>query len=164
VDVARTLLTAFARDPRRPLAALVVAGYAGVAFAVHDLYPFSRFDMYSRARSSASRIVARDAAGHVAEVERFDAWQCERPVDVSPGTCGAPGSYTYTPYIDESRARWVAEHAAQGANGKSASTHGADGERAAGEPVDVVRRIWRVDEGPPHVTDCLLERCSAVRR
>jgi hypothetical protein len=138
------------KDPRRPLAALVLAGYAGVSFAAHDLYPFSRFDMYSHARASASRVVARDAHGDLAEVERFDGWQCDGPVDVSPGRCGEPGSYFYVGYIDDSRADYIARHAA------------AEGPR---ESVEVVRRIWWLDgPGAPRATDCPLRRCSAVRR
>jgi hypothetical protein len=138
----------FWKDPRRPLAGLVLAGYVGVAFAVHDLYPFSRFDMYSHARTSASRVVARDARGEVLEVERFDGWQCEGPVDASPSKCGEPGSFFYVSYIDDSRVDYVAKHAA------------AQGPR---ETVDVVRRIWWLGEAPRE-TDCVLQRCSAVRR
>jgi hypothetical protein len=138
------------KDPRRPLAALVLAGYVGVAFAVHNLYPFSTFDMYSRARSSASRVVARDASGRVVEVERFDGWRCDGPVDVSPARCGAPGSYFYVPYIDDSRVDYIAKHSS------------GDGPR---ESVDVIRRIWWLDPGEaPRATDCELQRCSAVHR
>jgi hypothetical protein len=129
---------------------LVLGGYAGIALAVHNLYPFSVFDMYSRPRISASRIVARDESGKLSEVERYDGWRCPAPVDVSPSQCGEPGSFFYTTYLDASRAAYIADHGAS------------DG---VGRPVDVVRRIWWLDEpGPPRITDCVLQSCSAVRR
>jgi hypothetical protein len=146
LDVAAALW----RHPRLAVSALVLGGYVGMAFAAHDVYPFSRFDMYSQARSSASRVVARTADGQLAEIERFDGWACDGPVDVSPGRCGEPSSYFYTPYIDASRVEYVERH-----------TH------AEGVPakVDVVRRIWWLDGGgPTRTTDCLLQTCTAVRR
>jgi hypothetical protein len=143
-------LAALWRRPRLAVSALVVGGYVGIAFAAHDAYPFSRFDMYSQARTSASRIVARTADGQVAEIERFDGWSCDGPVDVSPARCGEPSSYFYTPYIDASRVEYIERRA-----------H-AEGVRA---PVDVVRRIWWLDRsGPPRIADCLLTTCTAVRR
>jgi hypothetical protein len=137
-------------DPRRAVAALVLPGYVGIAFAVHNLYPFSMFDMYSYPRSSASRIVARDRDGVLGEVERYDRWRCDGEIDVSPGRCGAPGSFHYTPYLDASRVAYIGSHSAS------------DG---AGEAVDVVRRIWWLDvPGKPRTTDCLLQRCTAVHQ
>jgi hypothetical protein len=136
-------------DPRRAVGLLVLGGYVGISFAVRNLYPFSVFDMYSRSRTSASRIVARDEHGQLAEVERFDGWLCEGPVDTSPGRCGTPGSYFYVPYLDESRIEYIAKHPGDG----------------HGDPVEVIRRIWWLDEpGAPQTTDCVLQRCSAVRR
>jgi hypothetical protein len=94
--------------------------------------------------------VARDEAGGLAEVERYDRWTCDGPVDLSPGKCGEPGSYYYVPYIDRSRADWIAAHGAGS---------------PAGERVDVVRRIWWLDPTrAPRVEDCVLQRCTAVRR
>jgi len=135
-------------DPRRAVACLVLGGYVGVSFAVRNLYPFSVFDMYSSIRTSASRIVARDGRGQLAEVQRFEAWSCGGPVDTSPAKCGAPGSYFYVPYLDEEAAGYVAGHAGAG-----------------GTPVEVVRRIWWLDQpGAPRTTDCVLQQCTAVRR
>ncbi len=145
-----SLADALWRHPRLAVSALVLAGYVGIAFAAHDAYPFSRFDMYSQARSSASRLVARTADGEVAEIERFDGLSCEGPIDVTPPQCGEPSAYFYTPYIDASRIEYVERHA-----------H-AEGARAR---VDLVRRIWRLDgSGPPRTSDCLLQTCTAVRR
>ncbi len=138
-------------DPRLAVGLLVLAGYVGISFAVRNQYPFSVFDMYAGSRASASRIVARDAHGELAEVERFDAWSCEGPVDTSPDRCGAPGSYFYVPYLDASRASYISSH----------SSHGGDD----GARVEVVRRIWWLDgPGAPRTTDCVLQRCTAVRR
>jgi hypothetical protein len=135
------------RDPSRLAAVLALLGYLGVALALGNLYPFSVFDMYSRRFTSASRIVARDAGGHVREVERYARWSCDEPLDVSPGRCGAPGSFFYVPYLDTDGSAYVAAHAGDG----------------QGQPVDVVRRIWWLEGGgPPRVEDCLLSRCRAV--
>ncbi|HEY5242726.1 MAG TPA: hypothetical protein VIJ22_14700 [Polyangiaceae bacterium] len=137
-------------DPRHVVGALVLAGYVGVSLAVGNLYPFSVFDMYSHPQVSASRIVARDQRGNLAEIERYDRWRCEEPVDVTPAKCGEPGSFHYSIYLDASQAAYIAEHPAK------------DG---SGEPVDVVRRIWWLDApGSPRTTDCVLESCLAVRR
>ena len=145
----RLSLAALWRRPRLAVSALVLGGYVGIAFAAHDAYPFSRFDMYSQARSSASRVVARVADGQVAEVERFDGWACDGPVDVSPSRC-EPRDFFFTPYLDASRVDYVAQHTR------------ADGVR---EKVDVIRRIWWLESaGPPRTTDCLLQTCTAVRR
>lgn len=136
-------------DPRRVIGALVLGGYVTLALAVTNLYPVSVFDMYSHPRSSASRIVARDAAGNVREVRRYDRWRCEGPVDVSPRACDTP-RFDYSNYLDAEQAAYVASHS----NG--------DGQ---GDPVEIVRRIWWLDEpGPPRTTDCVLQRCTAVRR
>lgn len=145
-----TLAAALWRHPRLAVSALALGGYVGIAFAAHDVYPFSRFDMYSQARSSASRVVARTADGRLAEIERFDGWACDGPLDVTPPRCGEPSSYFYTPYIDASQVEYIEHHA-----------------HAEGVParVDVVRRIWWLDGGgPPRTTDCLLQTCTAVRR
>jgi hypothetical protein len=150
--MARMRLAALWGDPARAAGLLVLGGYVAISFATTNLYPFSVFDMYSRPRTTASRIVARDASGAVAEVDRFEAWRCDRPIDLSPAVCGPPESFFYSPYLDQGRADYVAAHgAADGAPG--------------GAPEDVVRRIWRLDApGPPRIDDCLLARCTAVRR
>lgn len=136
-------------DPRRVIGALVLGGYAAIALAVENLYPVSVFDMYSRPRSSASRIVARDAAGSLVEVRRYDRWRCEGPLDLSPRACNAP-RFDYSNYLDAEHAAYVASHST------------GDGH---GEPVEIVRRIWWLDQpGPPRTTDCVLQRCTAVRR
>ncbi len=140
-------------DPSRLVAGLVVAGYAGIAFAVHNFYPFSVFDMYSRRSESASRIAARDEHGELAEVGRFEWWECGGTVDASPSRCGEPGSFDYVPYLDDESVQYIARHAPPGDSGGKA------------RPVDVVRRIWWLTQpGPPRIEDCVLARCRAVRR
>jgi len=142
-------------DPRRALGLLVLGGYVGFSFAVGNAYPFSVFDMYARPRTTASRIVARDAGGALTEVERWDAWMCPGPVDTSAEACREQGPYFAVGYIDASRAAWVTGHSAGPAEGAG----------EAREPVEVVRRIWWLEgEGAPRSSDCVLARCSAVRR
>jgi hypothetical protein len=150
--MARMRLSVVWDDPRHVVAALVLAGYVGVSFAVGNLYPFSVFDMYSRARTTASRIVARDERGQIVEVGRYESWQCDGPIDVSPAACGEPGSYFYVGYLDRERADYIAGHRGTG---------------TSPAPVDVIRRIWWLENdspGPPRTTDCLLQRCTAVHR
>jgi hypothetical protein len=148
--MAKMRLAALWDDPLRAIGVLVLGGYVGIAFAFENAYPFSVFDMYARPRTTASRIVARDGRGGAAEVERFDGWRCPEPLDTSPARCAAEGPFFQVAYIDASREAYIVGHAGEG------------GER---ENVDVVRRIWRLEgDGPPRMTDCLLEQCTAVRR
>jgi hypothetical protein len=139
-------------DPRRPVVALFVGGYVAIAFAVRDLYPFSKFDMYSHYTDSASRVIARDARGAVSEIERWDGWRCEAPVDLSfsPDRCGTARRVEIARNQDGFRAAYIAGHSAPA---------------GGGEPIEIVRRIWWLDgRGGARVLDCPIQRCTAVRR
>ena len=135
--------------PRLALGALVLAGYAGVAHSVQQLYPFSIFDMYAHRAQSASRVVARDAAGGLSEVTAWRGWRCApAPAVTEPGTVPA---YS-VPYRDREAAAWVRDHPLAGA--------------AGGEAVDVVRHIWWLQPAPgqPASEDRPLWHCQAVRQ
>jgi hypothetical protein len=136
--------------PRLMVALSVLAGYLALAFSVHNLYPISTFEMYAgRPVRSASRVIARDAAGALHEIDEYRDWQCPGPLPLGPEACPAQWPYSYTGYLDRAAAELVAQ---QGGSG--------------GDSVDVVRRVWRLSDepGPPPASDCLLERCRAVRR
>jgi hypothetical protein len=139
------------RDPRRVLSVLALVGYVAIAWSVSNLYPFSVFDMFAGRTASASRVVARDAGGRVAEVDRFVAWRCDGPVDVRPQVCAGEPGFDYTVYTDREAADYIASHR---------------GDDPSASPVDVVRRIWRLsgEDGPPAAKDCLIARCTAVAR
>lgn len=134
---------------RAGIALLVFAGYLLSAFVAKNLYPFSRFDMYAnRAGRSASRIVARDAAGRLHAVNEYTHWACPRPVDVDPRQCPSFPFY-YIPYVDAGIAGWVDHHGANASDG---------------EPVDLVFHVWRLgSSGVESEEDCMIERCRAAR-
>lgn|GEM_PF-3211261 len=123
--------------------------YASIATVVRA-YPFSTFDMYAHPEDTASHLLARDASGHVQELTQFDGWSCDATVENmgAPATCGPLGSFSITTYKDQDLLRWVRTHAGEN-----------------GEPVDIVRRIWQLEErpGPPTMRDCVVGHCRATR-
>lgn len=145
--------------PDRPaalLAAIVFVGYLGVSRGVGDLYPFSTFSMYARRGGAAvSRVAARTADGRAREVRAFTGWSCDGPIDVSKARCEALGAFDGDYQDAEDVAHIEAHRARQG------DERGVDGV----EPVDLVRRVWRLrdEPGPPAIEDCHLHRCSARR-
>jgi hypothetical protein len=137
--------------PTAVVAALAFTGYLGVAWGVENLYPFSTFPMYSGAHTAtASRVVARDGSGRLHEVEDYDAWTCDLPLRFEVSRCG---DVYHIPYVDLARREYIDGHRAPGQGDPR------------GEPVDVVRHVWRFSgPGEPLVEDCLLHRCRAVPR
>jgi hypothetical protein len=135
-------------SPRIAVAALSFIAYFALSRSVGNFFPFSTFAMYAGDRAPrASRILARDAAGAVHEIDRLRAWQCDRPVRIEHDACGG-GPYAQVDYLDRAALGWIDAHRA--------------GDGAA--PFEVVRRIWRLDAGagPPPFEDCLLARCRAT--
>jgi hypothetical protein len=135
-------------SPRIAVAALSFIAYFALSRSVGNLFPFSTFAMYAGDRAPrAGRILARDAAGTVHEIDRLVAWQCDRPVRIEHDACGA-APYAQVDYQDRAALAWIDTHRA----------------RDGAAPFDVVRRIWRVDAGAgtPPFEDCLLARCRAT--
>lgn len=127
------------------------AAWLGVAFAVGNLYPFSRFEMYGGATlRSASRIAVR-SGNEVVEVERFEAYACPIPVDPDPRACLASWPFDHLPQEDRDRIARIDD-------GPPLDPEGA-------LEVEIVRRIWRFEPGQdaPRVTDCVLASCRAGR-
>lgn len=139
------------RIPRNRLgiSLLVFLGYFAAAFVAKNFYPFSMFDMYAgKGRPSASRIVARDAAGHLHPVSHYSGWECPHPIDDDPTKCQASPFY-YIPYVDESAVRYVRGHKGAG---------------DSGQPVDLVFHVWRLGRrGVESEENCLIQHCRAVR-
>ncbi|MFT3769674.1 MAG: hypothetical protein QM820_29915 [Minicystis sp.] len=132
---------------------LVMGGYFLIARLVDNLYPFSTFPMYAGAKgASASHIVARDGAGKLHNVFEYEGWSCPEPLDVDPPKCRAGGHFGSIEYID----RAIVQHLQ-----KPRLPGGPEG-----EPIDLVRHIWRFREGSGDVRteDCVIEHCRAVRR
>ena len=129
---------------------LVMGGYFLIARVVGNLYPFSTFSMYSAAKSeSASHIVARDRAGTLHAVLEYEGWSCPEPLDIDPPRCRAAARFSSIGYIDRRILEHVRGHRSTG-----------------GEPVELVRHIWRFQDGSGDVRteDCVLAQCQAVRR
>jgi hypothetical protein len=136
----------------RARAAILALAYVAVARGVGNLYPWSNFEMYGATRlTSASRIAVRvqdgDAPDGLVEIERFSRWRCEAPLDVDPRHCVAQWPYFHV----EARDLEVLAHI-----------------DAAGDPGDagraavVVRRVWRLGDGPAQAQDCELARCEVA--
>lgn len=132
------------------LGALALVGYAGVARSVSNLYPFSTFPMYAVEREPvASRLAVREADGSLRDPDAYRAWSCPEPPSAlpPPGTCPLLGTQRGS-YLDHDFLVFMAQHAT------------GDG---AGEPVELVRRVWDLRDGARLETTCPIQRCRAVR-
>ena len=127
-------------------AALVLVGYVAISRVVGEGYPFSPLSMFSRPTSISSRIVARRASGEVAELRDFVGWSCDGAIDFGPANAPACGRDAFHAENDALAEDWIVAHAGAGR-----------------EPVEVVRRVFRVDRpgGAVTTTDCALLRCRA---
>lgn len=135
------------RSPLSVIACLVFTAYVVAAFALGELYPLSRFHMFSRIPEASSRILARALDGSVHDVHEYGRWSCgDAPLDVSL-RCDARGHY---PDIDRRVERYVRAH---------------PGARGEGAPVEIVRRTYSFPDpwGPPAVGDCVIAACTAAR-
>ncbi len=139
-------------DLARASSLLVFVGYLALARAAGNVFPFSSFNMYSTERlHSASRIIARDADGHVHELDRYVAWDCEALPDIRPAACPAQWPFYHVPYLDRGALALLSERAAA---------------LPDAPPVTVVRRVFRLTQHPgePTLSDCTLATCRAVPR
>jgi len=128
-------------------------GYFAISRGFQNFYPFSIVDMYAeRHEGSPSRIMALDARGRAHEVTEYVGWQCEGPLSDGSADCPTGPEHILTiGYVDRSAIEHVEAHPGRG---------------PAGEPVQLVRRVWRLSSrsGPPSHADCLMVQCRAVRR
>jgi hypothetical protein len=131
------------------LGVVLLLGYMAVANTVQQFYPFSVFDMYAHATTSASRIGARASSGELSEVFTWTDWRCDGPLSIETPPDHAQKMAYSIPYRDREAQEWL-------------TTHQGDG----GERVDVVRHIWWLtpDPGQPAQEDRLILHCQAVRR
>ncbi|MEZ4450353.1 MAG: hypothetical protein R3B09_12820 [Nannocystaceae bacterium] len=132
------------RRTRGLLAAAILVLLVVVAQGLGSLYPISRFEMYAAAVvDGASRIGVRDAAGRLREVELYDAWSCDAPIDGLARRC-VGDDVRGLDYLDDAAERHILAHPGEGA-----------------EAVALVRRIWRFtgDDAAPAVDECEIARC-----
>lgn len=146
------------RWPPRPGLAATVSLVLGASYFVasrgfQNFYPFSILDMYAeRHEGSPSRIMAVGADGRAREVTAYAGWRCDPPLVEARPDCPAVAGHILTiNYVDRSALEHIASHPGRG---------------PAGEPVRVVRRVWRLGSrtGPPPHVDCPLAACRAVPR
>lgn len=131
----------------RARAAMLALAYVATSRGVGNLYPWSSFEMYGATRlTTASRIAVR-VDGRVAEIERFSRWRCEAPPVVDPRRCVGQWPYFHV----EARDLEVLAHI---------DAAGDPGD--AGRPAVVVRRVWRLGDGPAQAEDCELARCEVA--
>lgn len=135
------------------VAASVFFVYFLTARGLHNVFPFSIFDMYEmRAPSVATRLFVLDSSGHIDELHRFDSFQCNpsSPKLQELSVCGEEAQLGSIPYV----ARDI--QLILDARLKPVSS---------GEEVKLIARTWRLQEtpGPSPFQDCVLARCRAVR-
>lgn len=137
----------------RARAAVLALAYVAAAHGVGNLYPWSSFEMYGATRlTTASRIAVRvqddaQSVDPVAEIERYSRWRCEAPPVVDPRRCVGQWPYFHV----EARDLEVLAHI---------DAAGDPGDE--GRPAVVVRRVWRLGDGPAQVEDCELARCEVA--
>lgn len=123
--------------------------YVAVAFAVHHLFPFFVFDMYTRVPTRASRVLGKEADGTVHEVGHYTRWDCPPLEDIQGGK--GPCSEWRVSVARDGEAMEVLRR------------------RAASLPdaprVELVRRNVRLDVPNPDASasDCVIAVCRASR-
>lgn len=136
----------------RAVSVLMLAGYAGIALGVENLYPFSTFPMYSDwKQNSGSRLIVLADDGVPREVKEFDAWTCldfkpiERTV-CSDGEESIPAGYLVKEAYD-----YIGKHPPSDVD---------DPDRVQ---VGIVLRTWRLTSGETDVEilDCPIHECRA---
>lgn len=129
--------------------------YFLVARGFENFFPFTVLDMYATKSSSTSvsHVMALDAQDQAQEVRRFGEWRCDTVIAPNQGLCQEHGTFDRISYKDRDNLDYVFHK-------NYSSTP------SAGEPVKLIRRIWRLDDraGPPPFEDCVLTSCRAVRR
>lgn len=135
-------------------AAAALCGYLLLAREVGDLYPFSTFPMYSARQGHApSRLVLRDGAGGLHELDDAAAIWCEGPRDaggalaVGQDRCPLLAPFYTIDYLD----RDLLENVSIGT-----------GLEGHGQAATLVRLVWRLDAGAERTETCELARCRAV--
>ncbi|MCB9507652.1 MAG: hypothetical protein H6700_08875 [Myxococcales bacterium] len=131
--------------------ATVIGVYVAVAWTVGNLFPFSTFSMYARARwnSLVERTVVVDETGRAYAASDFVVNDC--PDRSEWHECAAiPGTAAGIPYIEQRLVQRLAEHRADAVGEPS-------------EPIRIVRRTWDLANGGALVEECEVARCRGRR-
>lgn len=121
-----------------------------VGLGAGTFYPFGRFDFFvTGPQTQASLLVLVDAAGTAHDLDAYRSLACDGPLRELVHACPRQPDVTQVVRDDDALARL--ERAGTPA--------------AGGEPVQLVRRRWRVTDlpGPPPHDDCQICRCRAER-
>ncbi len=138
------------------LSIVVFVAYAGAALGVTNAFPLSTFPMYSAsAPTSGARLVVKDEAGEYSEVDRWTSWTCEPELEFElveltmcpDGEIAQPAGYLSKDALDHIRAH---AHGAEPATDESR--------------VELVIRVWRLDQPEIVTLDCPVASCTAARR
>jgi hypothetical protein len=141
---------------RWALGGLVFAAYLALTFRMDERYPFSAYAMFAHGGRWASEVLLRDASGTLRPVFDFEAFDCA----LEPRE-----RYTYDPALGLDAALIPVEESALAfvlAHPLAPSPEPG----AAGEPVELLRRLWVLDEneriaGPPRSFDLPVGHCTA---
>jgi hypothetical protein len=130
------------------IAASFIVAYVGVAHGLGEQYPFSPLHMFSSGKEVMGQIVARGPDG-LHPVGDYAQFHCDGPMDFTASiACGDMGHQSEE---DRLSSDYVNAHL---------------GPVRGGDPVGVVRRIFRIEQpgGPLVTTECELAHCTAVLR
>lgn len=136
------------RASRFAVVVLAMASFVIASRVLGEQYPVGPLSMFSGGLRAASRIVARTEDGRLCELDAFEAYRCEGPIDLR---AAAHPDCTND-----------AEHPEQDRKSE-AILRSREGDGEGGRRIVVTRRTFRVDRpsGPVVVRDCALLTCSA---
>jgi hypothetical protein len=131
------------------LTACCLGGYLAIGHGFGDFYPISPLGMFREQMTSSSRIVARPVGGEPIEIAWYVDWHCAEPLDFSNQANPSCPKAEFSAYDDI-----VADYILSN-----------QGPPAAGEPVEIVRRQFTIENpsDPIRISDCTLLSCTARR-
>lgn len=111
-----------------------------------EQYPVGPLSMFSGGLRAASHIAARTSDGRTCELDAFEAFRCEGPIDFRPAAHPACRADAEHPEQDRKAEVFVRAH-----------------EGSGDERIELIRRTFRVERpsGPVAITDCTLAVCAA---
>lgn len=134
------------RASRVAVVVLAMASFVIASRVLGEQYPVGPLSMFSGGLRAASHLVARTEDGRLCELDAFEAYRCEGPIDLRAAShpeCGADAEH---PEQDRKSEAILRSRAGEG-----------------GRRIVVTRRTFRVDRpsGPVVISDCGLLVCSA---
>lgn len=123
-----------------------MATFAIMARVLGEQYPVGPLSMFSGGLHAASHIAARTEDGRLCELDAFDAFRCEGPIDLRVAAHPECRGDAHHPEQDRKAEAFLRSH-----------------EGAGGAKIEVIRRTFRVDRPGGAITteDCHIVTCSA---